>query len=249
MTINQHTDTRAVAVYCASSLGHKKAFQNAAVSIGHALGKAGRPLVYGGGQKGIMGVVSGAALDAGSSVLGVLPAAMIASGGEQEAVRGAAEAKAAKEALCRLEKRQNEEIIVVDSMHERKLEMAKRSCGFICLPGGYGTFEELLEVTTWSQLGIHNKPTIVVNVLGYYDPLRQLIRNGVREGFIQERNEKLIIFVDGPEDHAAHDDFDWGKAALEALDGWQAEHREIYYDWTKRKGEADTRAGAEMGAA
>ncbi|GJE87966.1 lysine decarboxylase, putative [Phanerochaete sordida] len=249
MTVSQDSENRAVAVYCASSLGHKKAYQNAAVSVGHALGKAGRPLVYGGGRKGIMGVVSDAVLDAGSSVIGVLPAAMIASGGEKEAVRSAAEAKAAKEALCDLEKRQNEELIVVDSMHERKLEMAKRSCGFVCLPGGYGTFEELLEVTTWSQLGIHNKPAIAVNVLGYYDPLRELIRNGVREGFIVERNEKLILFVDGPEDHAAHETYDWGKAALEALDGWQAEHREVYYDWTKRKDEKDAGAGSELGAA
>ncbi|EKM56004.1 uncharacterized protein PHACADRAFT_257009 [Phanerochaete carnosa HHB-10118-sp] len=249
MTIAQSADNKAVAVYCASSLGHRKAFQNAAVSVGHALGKAGRPLVYGGGRKGIMGVVSGAVLDAGSTVVGVLPAAMIASGGEKEAVSGAAEAKAAKEALCDLEKRRNEEIVVVDSMHERKLEMARRSCGFICLPGGYGTLEELLEVTTWSQIGIHNKPAVVVNVLGYYDPLRQLIRNGVREGFIQERNEKLILFVDGPEKHTDHEDYDWGKAALEALDSWQAEHKEIYYDWTKRKDGDDTRLGSELEAA
>lgn len=85
-----------------------------------------------------------------------------------------------------------------------------------------------------------------MNILGYYDPLRQLVRNGVREGFILERNEKLILFVDGPEDHADHEDYDWGKAALEALDSWQAEHREIYYDWTKRKGEGE---GSPMGAA
>lgn len=125
--------------------------------------------------------------------------------------------------------------MVVDSMHERKTEMARRACGFVCLPGGYGTFEELMEVTTWSQLGIHNKPTIIVNVRSFYNPLRELIRNGVREGFIMPQNERLVLFVDGPEDEAQHESFDWGKAALDALDGWQASERAIYYDWTKRK--------------
>ncbi|KIP10295.1 hypothetical protein PHLGIDRAFT_65858 [Phlebiopsis gigantea 11061_1 CR5-6] len=244
--MQQSIENRAVAVYCASSTGKQKAFEQAAISVGHALGKAGRPLVYGGGRKGIMGVVSGAVLEADGQVTGVLPAAMIASGGEKEAVRSAAQAKAAAAALCDGLNREN---IVVDSMHERKFEMAKRSCGFICLPGGYGTFEELLEVTTWSQLGIHSKPAIVVNVLGYYDPLRQLIRNGVREGFIAARNEKLVLFVDGPESYADHEAFDWGKAALDTLDGWQAGNYEVYYDWTKRKGADDKSKDGEMNAA
>ena len=90
---------------------------------------------------------------------------------------------------------------------------------------------------------------IVVNVLGYYDPLRQLIRNGVREGFIAARNEKLVLFVDGPEDHAEHEAFDWGKAALDTLDGWQAGNYEVYYDWTKRKGADDTSKDGELNAA
>ena len=82
----------------------------------------------------------------------------------------------------------------------------------------------------------------------YYEPLRQLVRNGVEEGFILAQNEKLILFVDGPADPAEHDNFDWGKAALEVLDNWQAEHRSVYYDWTKRKGE-DAEDGDKMGAA
>jgi hypothetical protein len=90
---------------------------------------------------------------------------------------------------------------------------------------------------------------IVMNVLSYYNPLRELVRNGVEEGFISERNEKLILFVNGPEDHVEHEDYDWGKSALEALNGWQAEHIEIYYDWTKRKGQDDTNDGSHMGAA
>lgn len=88
-----------------------------------------------------------------------------------------------------------------------------------------------------------------MNVLSYYDPLRALIQNGVRDGFIPARNERLILFVDGPADHDAHDDFDWGVAALEALDGWQAEHRDVYYDWTKRKSGEDLAEGSELAAA
>lgn len=79
--------------------------------------------------------------------------------------------------------------------------------------------------------------------------MRQLIRNGVREGFIAERNEKLILFVDGPENHAEHEDFNWGKAALDVLDNWQADHREIYYDWTKRKGQDDVSTDGALNAA
>ncbi|KAI0345081.1 hypothetical protein BDW22DRAFT_1353927 [Trametopsis cervina] len=233
MTQTQATD--AVAVYCASSLGKEKAYQSAAVSVGQALAKAGRPLVYGGGRKGIMGVVSGAVLEAGGTVTGVIPYAMVVSGGEREQTAGQATSKAAAEALFDGQNRQNEKTVVVDSMHERKWEMAKRSCGFVCLPGGYGTFEELLEVATWSQIGIHSKPIVVLNVLSYYEPLRQLIRNGVEAGFINRKNESLVTFVDGPSDHASHETFDWGRAALDVVDSWTAGDREVYYNWSKQR--------------
>lgn len=117
-------------------------------------------------------------------------------------------------------------------MHERKVEMASRAGGFIGLPGGYGTFEEVFEVTTWTQLGIHEKrvtslsfllfihcdskscwnlAVVLLNVLGFYGPLRDIIRNGVKAGFIQPSNERLITFVDGPDDLTEHGAFDWGK--------------------------------------
>ncbi|KAI0093741.1 hypothetical protein BDY19DRAFT_270476 [Irpex rosettiformis] len=238
MTVTQ--PTTAVAVYCASSLGSQKAYQNAAVSVGDALAKAGRTLVYGGGRKGLMGVVSGAAIEAGGKVIGVIPYAMVVSGGEQEQTAGQALSKAAIEALFDGQNRENEDTVVVGSMHERKLEMAKQSCGFITLPGGYGSFDELLEVTTWSQLGIHNKPTIVLNVLSFYEPLRQLIRNGVQAGFIKKENETLVIFVDGPPDHAEHESFDWGRAALDAMDSWKTVDRQVYYNWDKQRAPEST---------
>jgi len=121
----------------------------------------------------------------------------------------------------------------VDSMHERKVEMAKRSCGFIGLPGGFGTFEEILEVTTWTQLGIHRKPVVLLNVLSFFDPLRQLIQNGISDGYINPLNANLIVFVDGPLSHAEHETFDWGTAALLAFQSWSGDNIKSLFDWTK----------------
>ena len=157
-------------------------------------------------------------------------------------------------------------------MHERKVEMAKRSSGFIGLPGGFGTFEEassgritpnyavtaffqILEVATWTQLGIHKKrllakisflkrcscelflslAVVVLNVLSFFDPLRQLIRNGISEGYIHASNADLIIFIDGPTSHEEHESFDWGTAAIQALESWAGNNIKALYDWTKGK--------------
>ncbi|KAJ3486504.1 hypothetical protein NLI96_g4207 [Meripilus lineatus] len=140
MTREDSQASTAVAVYCASSFGEQEAFRHAARSLGKGLADAERPLVYGGGSKGIMGLVSGAALAAGGKVTGVVPFAMVAAGGEQEQ-----KAKATLSALVALDEkgRENVHTVVVDSMHERKMEMARRSCGFVALPGGFGTFEEV----------------------------------------------------------------------------------------------------------
>jgi len=236
MTVTQgEQPTTAVAVYCASSLGKEKAFQNAALSLGEALGMADRPLVYGGGSKGLMGIVSGGVLSAGGRVTGVVPYAMVAAGGEKEQAKGHAPPGYGRVTLDEAG-REAVQTIVVDSMHERKMEMAKRACAFVGLPGGYGTFEEILEVVTWSQLGIHSKPIILLNVLSFYEPLRALIQTSIRSGFISPNNLHLITFVDGPgpDDLPAHEDFGWGIAALEALEKWENAVREFTYDWTKR---------------
>jgi len=122
-------------------------------------------------------------------------------------------------------------------MHERKVEMAKRVGGFIGLPGGFGTFEEVLEVTTWTQLGIHAKPVILLNVLSFWEPLRHLVRNGIEEGYISpERGRCLITFVDGPVDHDEHETYDWGKVALQALDDWEGRRVEPLFDWSRGSG-------------
>lgn len=227
--------SRAVAVYCAASLGHQKAFQQAALSVAQALVATNRPLIYGGGNSGIMGVVSGAVANCeGGKVTGIIPYAIYAAGGEKDKGDGRPKTTAVVDSLSDEKRRGEMETIVVNSMHERKIEMAKRVGAFIGLPGGFGTFEEILEVVTWNQLNIHNKPVILINVFAYYNPLRDLIRNGIREGFIRPENEKLLVFVDGPADHAAHETFDWGQAALDAIDAW--EHDKVStlpFYWTK----------------
>jgi len=122
-------------------------------------------------------------------------------------------------------------------MHDRKIEMTKRAGGFVGLPGGFGTYEEVLEVICWTQIGLHTKPMVLLNVLNFYDPLRSLIRSGIKEGFIQPHNENLVIFVDGPPDMREHDAFDWGKAAIDALDSWDGGSvQRLPFDWQKKQG-------------
>ncbi|KAF4615393.1 hypothetical protein D9613_002943 [Agrocybe pediades] len=215
-----------VAVYCGASIGNRPAFAAAAKSLGFALATSGRPLVYGGGSKGIMGIVSGAALQKEGKVIGVIPRAMVAAGGEKDKVN-----ENNVHVLLDEPGREKVETILVDSMHERKVEMAKRAEAFFGLPGGFGTFEEVLEVTTWSQLGIHDKPVILLNVLSFWEPLRTLVKQSINAGFIHAANERLIIFVDGPEDHDEHESFDWGKAALEALDNWSPGTTRPLFSW------------------
>ncbi|KAI0283869.1 lysine decarboxylase-domain-containing protein [Russula brevipes] len=159
-----------------------------------------------------MGMISGAVLQHGGSVTAVVPSAMLRAGGEGDRKTGG---------YIELQEKGREKVdtVIVHSMHERKVEMASRVRGFIGLPGGFGTFEEVMEVATWTQLGIHSKPVILVNVLGFFDPLRALIKSSVAHGFINARNENLIGFVDCPPG-ADPVTFDWGAAALNAMDNW-----------------------------
>jgi hypothetical protein len=232
-------ERKTVAVYCGSSLGTEKAFHNAAISLGKAIATNSRALVYGGGTAGIMGVVSAAALQAGANVTGVMPFAMVIAGGEGE--------KSVSKVTIngKLSEMHSGMMttIVVDSMHDRKVEMAKRADGFVALPGGFGTFEEILEVTTWNQIGIHNKPVILANILGYWDPLRQLIQTAIEHGYIHPDNTRLITFVDGPPNADEHESYDWGQALLDALDHWAGSEGLPMFDWSKRMGDNITEAG------
>jgi len=227
--------TTAVAVYCGAHAGTEPVFHHAAASLGHALATQSRPLVYGGGTRGIMGIISDSVLQHGGSVVAVVPDAMLRAGGEGE--QSSTWGPIGHEELEE-KGRDKVESVVVDSMHERKVEMANRAGGFIALPGGYGTFEELMEVTSWTQLGVHTKPVVLLNVLGFFDPLRALIKNAMGFGFIKAQNGKLMTFVDCPPevDPAT---FDWGAAALSALDSWRSPGPG-YFVWTLSSLDANT---------
>ncbi|KAJ6533414.1 hypothetical protein DFH09DRAFT_1181370 [Mycena vulgaris] len=220
---------KAVAVYCASTLGKQPAYRSAAVSLGTAIANANRSLVYGGGTQGIMGLVASAVLKGGSSVTGIVPFAISIAGGE-----GTTSAPGVEGAVR--DSSERVETIVVNSMNDRKTEMAKRVDGFFGLPGGFGTLDEILEVITWTQIGFHTKPIILMNVLSYFDPLRQLIRNGIAEGFIPADNESFVIFVNGPEAHSEHEAFDWGAAGLAALASWDSSAAKPLFAWTEKTG-------------
>ena len=164
-----------VCVYCGSSLGNSAEFADAARRLGQLLADRRVTLVYGGGSVGLMGVLADAALEAGGEVVGVLP-------------RGLFRREVAHSNLTRL--------IEVGSMHERKQRMYDLSDAFVALPGGLGTLEELAEITTWAQLGLHSKPIVTVDVRGYWSRLHALLVLGVDEGFLKAANLALISNVD-----------------------------------------------------
>lgn len=167
-----------ICVYCGSSPGTDPRFLEAAVACGTVLARAGLTVVYGGGKVGLMGAVADAALAAGGRVVGVMPKDLV----DQEiAHRGLSE------------------LHVVSSMHERKLKMAELSDGFLCLPGGPGTFEEIFEQWTWALLGIHGKPCGFVNVAGYYDRMRDTIQHMADNGFIAQPYVDMLIYADSTE--------------------------------------------------
>jgi uncharacterized protein (TIGR00730 family) len=169
---------RRICVYCGSSDAVDERYKSAARAMGTLLARRGIGVVYGGGRVGLMGIVADAALAAGGEVLGVIP----------DKLQGL---ELGHDGLT--------ELFVVDSMHARKMLMAQLSDGFIALPGGFGTIEEIVEVTTWSQLNYHRKPVGLLNVDGYYDPLIAWIRGAVSAGFIRPPHRDLLGSADTPE--------------------------------------------------
>ena len=168
---------KSICVFCGSNAGHDPRYRAAAEALGRMLAERRIELVYGGGNVGLMGALADACLAAGGTVVGVIPEALI---GKEVAGR-----HVDHRALTRLE--------VVDSMHSRKARMAELAGGFIALPGGFGTFEEFCEILTWGQLGFHGKPTGLLNVGGFYDPLLALFDQAVREGFLRSQNRAMAL--------------------------------------------------------
>jgi uncharacterized protein (TIGR00730 family) len=164
-----------ICVFCGSSSGGRPAYTDAARELGTALARRGIGLVYGGGSVGLMGVIADAVLAAGGEVIGVIPGGLAS---RELAHAGLTEQR------------------VVGSMHERKATMASLADAFVALPGGLGTLEETLEMLTWVQLGIHDKPVVVLNVDGYFDGLLKMFATAVREGFLRREYFELLVFGD-----------------------------------------------------
>lgn len=167
-----------VCVFCGSKTGVGDGYRAAAAELGQRMAAANIGLVFGGGSVGLMGVIADAVLEAGGEVIGVLPE-MLAT--KELRHPGVADMR------------------LTADMHERKAVMAELADAFIALPGGYGTFEELFEVITWAQLGIHRKNIGLLNVAGYFDQLVRLIDHAVQEGFVKEKHRGLILVEERPD--------------------------------------------------
>ncbi|MCL3837787.1 TIGR00730 family Rossman fold protein [Aeromicrobium duanguangcaii] len=175
MSPSSERSVRAVCLFCGARDGARPEYVRAAQEFGAALARAGVNLVFGGGTIGIMGAASRAAKDAGGRAIGVIPKSLL----EREGGRPG-----------------EPDLHVVDTMHERKALMHELSDAFVVLPGGLGTYEEFFEILTWRQLGIHDKPIVVVDVEGYYGPLRDIVAHGVTEGFVSDTDHDLCVIVD-----------------------------------------------------
>ncbi|MCI0339454.1 MAG: TIGR00730 family Rossman fold protein [Acidobacteria bacterium] len=165
-----------ICVFCGSSRGTREIYLEQAQTLGRTMAGYGMGLVYGGGGIGLMGEVARAVIEAKGEVIGVIPYAL-----------------ATKERALEPTFETQVELRIVRTMHERKAMMASLADAFIALPGGLGTFDELFEVLTWAQLGIHQKPIGILNLEGYFDPLLAMIDRAIEEGFVRPRYRQLIV--------------------------------------------------------
>lgn len=169
---------RRICVYCGSNRGESAVYASAAENLAAALVERGLELVYGGSSSGIMGVLADRVLEFGGRVHGVIPEMLV----EKEIAHGGLT-----------------QLYVVGSMHERKTQMAALSDGFVALPGGFGTLEEIIEILTWAQLRIHDKPCGLLNVAGYFDRLLAYLDHAQAEGFLRAENRRMLLADDDPD--------------------------------------------------
>lgn len=169
---------RRLCIFCGSRPGDRPVFAERTRTLGEALARRGLGLVYGGGHVGLMGILADAVLQAGGEAIGVIPQALV-------------DKELAHARLTALH--------VVANMHQRKALMADLSDGFAALPGAYGTGDELFEILTWSQLGLHSKPIGLLNVDGFFDPLLAWLGRAVDEAFLKPKHRELLLVADDPE--------------------------------------------------
>ncbi len=166
------TKITSIAVFCGSSCGTDPSYSAQARLLGESLAKRGIRLVFGGSNVGLMHDLANGALEAGGEVTGVMPRFLYDKGIAHTGLS---------------------QMVLVDTMHQRKMQMSELCEGVIVLPGGFGTFDECFEMITWAQLGIHQKPIALLNVQGYYDPLLEMIRRMVDQGFLKDEHRGMLI--------------------------------------------------------
>jgi len=163
---------RSLCVYCGSNPGRQSAYREAATTLGREMAARGIELIYGGASIGVMGAIADSVIQHGGRAIGIIPHSL-------------ATREVAHSGL--------DELIVVNSMHERKAKMAERADGFIALPGGWGTIEEIFEMLTWAQLGFHDKPCGLLNVAGYYDHLSRFVEHTIDQLFVREAYRPMMM--------------------------------------------------------
>ncbi|MEM6805497.1 MAG: TIGR00730 family Rossman fold protein [Bacteroidota bacterium] len=163
---------KSICVFCGSNVGSDAAFTDSAVQLGKLLAEQDISLVYGAGNVGLMGVIADACMEANGKVIGVIPNFLMAKEVGHTGI---------------------DELILTETMHERKKIMADRSEGFIAMPGGMGTMDEVCEILTWAQLGLHSHPVGVLNVNGYYDSLLSFFDEMVEKKFLHQKNRDMVI--------------------------------------------------------
>lgn len=189
-----------ICVFCGSNAGHNPVYTQAAVELGQLMASRNIGLVYGGGNVGLMGIIADACLEAGGKVTGVIPEFLLAK-------------EVGHTGLT--------EMIVVKTMHERKQRMADLSEGFIAMPGGFGTLDELCEILTWAQLGLHGFPIGLLNVNHYFQPLVNMFDHMAEERFLHPQNRSMVLLHDRPEE------------LLALMDTWQPPNVEKWMDRAK----------------
>jgi len=170
---------KSITVFCGSSFGTEEIYKEQAVLLGQTLAKQNIKLIYGGANVGLMGAVADGVLNAGGEAIGVLPNFLRS---KEIAHLGLTE------------------LILVESMHERKTKMNDLCEGVIALPGGFGTLEELFEMLTWAQLGLHKKPIAILNINGFYDALIELTKVMVEKGLLKDVNQQMLLVSDSIDD-------------------------------------------------
>ncbi len=170
---------KSITVFCGSSFGTEEIYKQQAVLLGQTLAKQNIKLIYGGANVGLMGAVADGVLNSGGEAIGVLPDFLRS---KEIAHLGLTE------------------LILVESMHERKTKMNDLCDGVIALPGGFGTLEELFEMLTWAQLGLHKKPIAILNINGFYDSLIELTKSMVEKGLLKDVNQQMLLVSDNIDD-------------------------------------------------